>query len=59
VRVNLKSGFCRNRGTIEGQCGTLGCFSYEASHWKKRGTMGSQRCTMVRWQRITKTYFWL
>jgi len=60
-----------NRGTFVGQRGTIGFFSSEASHWKKRGTigskrgtmgsqcgtMGSQRGTMVRWMRKIKTYF--
>jgi len=30
---------------------------YEASHWKKSATMGSQRATLVRWRRKTETYF--
>ncbi|AES90556.1 MADS-box transcription factor family protein [Medicago truncatula] len=49
----------QNRGTMAGQHGTIGGFSFEASHWKNRGTMGSHCGTMVHWQRITETYFWM
>jgi hypothetical protein len=59
VRVNLKSGVCSKRGTMAGQRGTMGGFSFEARHWFFRGTMEVQRGTMVRWQRKTETYFWV
>jgi len=29
----------------------------EASHWKKRATLGSQRATLVRWRRKIEKYF--
>ncbi|AES86912.2 leucine-rich receptor-like kinase family protein, putative [Medicago truncatula] len=46
-----------NHDMIAGQRGTIGDFKFEAKLWKNRGTMGSHRGTMVRWQRKTETYF--
>ena len=47
----------KQRATMEKQRATMVEEFREASHWIFRATMGSQRGTMVCWQRITETYF--